>query len=130
QFNDKDLEDLLQIKDNIVQLKIGRTAITDEGMKTAAQFPILHRLHLEYTSVTDEGLSYLHSLANLRYINLVGTKVTTSASTHLEKIPQLKHVYAFKTELREANEGGEKLKTFVDTGNYDLPILATDTIMY
>lgn len=130
QFNDKDLEDLLQIKDNIVQLKIGRTAITDEGMKTAAQFPILHRLHLEYTSVTDEGLSYLHSLANLSYINLVGTKVTTSASTHLEKIPQLKHVYAFKTELREANEGGEKFKTFVDTGNYGLPILATDTIMY
>ncbi|MFD1768342.1 c-type cytochrome domain-containing protein [Sphingobacterium suaedae] len=130
EFSDADLHDLLQIKDNIVQLKIGRTAITDEGMKAVAQFPVLCRLHLEYTGITDAGLAYLHRLKNLAYINLVGTKVTDNALIHLRKIPKLKHVYAFHTGLRHIGGRQERRETTVDTGNYILPFLASDTITY
>ena len=130
QFGDKDLQELLQIKDNIVQLKIGRTAVTDQGMQTAAQFPVLHRLHLEYTEVTDAGLAYLKGVTQLTYINLVGSKVTEKSLAHLEKIPQLKKAYTFNTALREARAGDDKLKMVVDTGNYDLPVLVSDTITY
>ncbi|KGE12697.1 c-type cytochrome domain-containing protein [Sphingobacterium deserti] len=130
QFSNKDLEDLLAIKDNIVQLKIGRTAVTNAGMITVAKFPVLHRLHLEYTAVTDEGLLHLQRLKKVTYINLVGTKVTQQALIHLQKIPTLTHLYAFNTQLRETETGEGNSKIRVDTGNYVLPYLPSDSVIF
>ena len=129
-FNDQDVQDILRIKENIVQLKIGGTAISDQGMKSIAQLPLLHRLHLENTAVTDVGLTHLNSLKNLMYINLVGTAITDKAVALLREIPQLKHVYAFNTEIHGNDASQNKGKARLDTGNYYLPVLESDTIIY
>lgn len=49
-FNNKDLQELLAIKDNIVQLKLGNTAVTDLAFPTLSAMPILSCLHLENTA--------------------------------------------------------------------------------
>ncbi|WP_140938637.1 c-type cytochrome domain-containing protein [Sphingobacterium lumbrici] len=131
QFNDDDLKDLLQIKDNIVQLKIGSTAVTDAGMKFVMELPVLIRLHVEHTVISDAGLAQLKGLKNLEYINLVGSKVTADGLASLAAIPTLKHVYAFQTQMvvsTKLGKGNEDMK--LDTGSYRLPFLDSDTVRY
>ncbi|MCB1211951.1 MAG: hypothetical protein KDK97_21700, partial [Verrucomicrobiales bacterium] len=48
---------LLPMKDNITQLDLGRTVITDAAMDTIAQMPRLTVLDLRQTKVTDAGLA-------------------------------------------------------------------------
>jgi hypothetical protein len=48
QFNDKDLQELLAIKDNIVQLKL-EYGCYRSCFSTLSAMPILSRLHLENT---------------------------------------------------------------------------------
>ncbi|WP_343560390.1 DUF2231 domain-containing protein [Sphingobacterium sp.] len=131
QFNDKDLQDLLAIKENIVQLKLGHTAITDQALATIKSMPFVSRLHLENTKVSDNGLLQLKGLQKLVYLNLVGTKVTVNGLANLKDVPNLKNVYIYQAA------GGNNVdlkvlqaKIHVDTGNYRLPFIATDTIKF
>lgn len=131
QFNDKDIQELLAIKENIVQLKLGHTAITDQAFSTIKSMPVISRLHLENTKVSDNGLSQLKGLQKLIYLNLVGTKVTAKGLSKLKDIPSLKNVYIYQTGDRDsvtlkALHG----KVRIDTGNYRLPFIATDTVKF
>jgi len=129
QMSDRDIEDLVQIKDNIVQMKLGGTKITDNSLLKIAALPHLVRLHLEHTSISDKGLDNLKSAKRLEYVNLVGTKVTEVGIGYLADIKSLKNIYAFQTQgkpILDAPDGNSK----VDTGNYSLPFLESDTIKY
>jgi hypothetical protein len=131
QFNDKDLQELLAIKDNIVQLKLGNTAVTDLAFSTLSAMPILSRLHLENTKISDAGLSQLKGLSKLTYLNLTGTKVTSKGLSKLNELPSLKNVYLYKTvnqEVAAIKQLNAKIKA--DTGNYSLPFIETDTIRF
>jgi len=129
ELSDKDIEKLMEIKDNIVQLKLGHTKITDLSLQKIATLPNLIRLHLEHTSITDKGLENLKSAKQLNYVNLVGTKITKSGLHYLDEIKSLEHIYAFQTEGKfdaEISNGNSK----IDTGNYSLPFLESDTVNY
>ncbi|MGJ1406030.1 c-type cytochrome domain-containing protein [Sphingobacterium siyangense] len=131
QFNDKDLQELLAIKDNIVQLKLGNTAVTDLAFSTLSAMPILSRLHLENTKISDAGLSQLKGLSKLTYLNLTGTKVTSKGLSKLNELPSLKNLYLYKTlnqEVAAIKQLNAKIKA--DTGNYSLPFIETDTIRF
>lgn len=131
QFSDQDLADLAKFKDNIVQMKIGRSAITDKGLADIATFPNLLKLHLEHTKVTDAGLAQLKDHARLSYINLFGVDVTDAGIAALSEIPTLKNIYVYETKV--TGEGVEQAKqkgSNLDTGKYQLPFLPTDTIKF
>ncbi|UZJ63812.1 hypothetical protein OKW96_15475 [Sphingobacterium sp. KU25419] len=98
EFNDQDLKDLLKIKDNIVQLKLGNTVITDQGLKMITEFPNLMKLHLENTKITDVGIGYLNGHPALSYINLFAVPVTDKGLEKLNKMPKLKQIYAYQTK--------------------------------
>jgi len=130
-FSDADLEDLLAIKDNIVQLKLGHTALTDDGMRHMAGFPHLHRLHLEHTAITDAGLEPLKALDRLQYVNLVGAKVTQQGLEHLTALRNLTNAYAYQTELAHGIDPQNLAAGLhIDTGNYTVPLLPKDTVVY
>lgn len=131
ELTDKELEELMQIKENIVQLKLGHTKITDQSLRQIAEMPNLMRLHLEYTGISDQGLALLKTAPQLNYINLVGTKVSEQGITQLNSIKSLSNIYAFQTDVKfnsEAKKTNGKSK--IDTGNYNLPFLESDTIKY
>jgi Planctomycete cytochrome C/Leucine rich repeat len=99
---DAKLEVLLPIKENIAQLDLGRTAITDAGLKTIAKLPRLAQLDLRQTKITDAGLESLTGLKNLQSLNLYGTEITDAGLKQLAAIKSLKTVYLWGSKATEA----------------------------
>lgn len=100
--NDAKLEVLLPLKDNIAQLDLARTAVTDAGLKVVAQLPRLASLDLRQTAVGDAGLLHLAKSTNLRTLNLYGTQVSDTGLKHLYGLKNLKNVYLWQTKASEA----------------------------
>lgn len=94
---------LLALKENIVQVDLGRTVVTDATLKnTLSQLPRLVSLDLRQTKVTDAGLESLTGLTKLQSLNLYGTEVTDAGLKHLAKIKSLKNVYLWQSKATEA----------------------------
>ena len=99
---DDKLDALLPLADNIAQLDLGRTAVTDAGMATIAKLPRLARLDLRGTKVTDTGLESLTKLTKLQSLNLYGSEVTDAGLAVVSKIKSLHKVFVFQTKVTEA----------------------------
>ncbi len=132
-FSDKDLAELLKIKDNIVQLKLSNAAITDAGVVDINKMPNLKKLHVEYTKLSDNGIQTLADNKSLQYINLTGTSITDMGLSYLAKMKDLKQVFVYKTKVTAQGIekiNGEKSELILDTGGYHLPFLGSDTTKY
>jgi hypothetical protein len=132
-LSDKDLELLLPIKNQLLWLDLGRTGITDEGLRSISQLTNLTELNLEYTKVKGTGLEFLVPLSKLESLNLVGTGVNDSTLIHLSKLKGLKRIFFFQSDV--TSKGIRELKNVVpqmqlDTGGYQLPKLVTDTLIF
>jgi hypothetical protein len=99
---DEKLSALLPLAENLAQLDLGRTAITDAGLATVAKFPRLARLDLRGTKITDKGLESLTGLKKLQTLNLYGSEVTDAGLAVVTKIKSLKKVFVFQTKITEA----------------------------
>ncbi len=100
--DDAKIEGLLLIKENIVQLDLGRTVITDAALRTIAQLPRLVNLDLRQTKISDAGIEALSGLKKLESLNLYDTEVTDAGLRHLAKIKSLKHVYLWQSKATKA----------------------------
>lgn len=100
--DDEKVTVLLPLKDNIAQLDLGRTVITDGALKTVAQFSRLAVLDLRQTKITDAGLSALSGLKKLQTLNLYGTEITDAGLKNLASIKSLKQVTLFMTKATPA----------------------------
>ncbi len=110
---------ILPIKENIVQVDLGRTIITDAALKTVGQMPRLVALDLRQTKITDAGLESLSGLKKLESLNLYGTEITDAGLKHLAKIKSLKNVYlwqskATKPGVKELNAAIPALKASIE----------------
>jgi uncharacterized membrane protein len=131
--SDADLRDLLPLTKQIVWLNLGRTKITNEGLKTVAQLTSLRQLHLEYTGIDDAGVKALLPLEQLRLLNLVGTNLHDEGLNHLASLKNLKKLFIYKTAVTPAAIGQFSQKTknvTLDTGSYQLPVLSSDSVVY
>ena len=66
-------------------LDLGRTQVTDAGLKELAGLKSLQTLNLDFTKVTDAGLKELAGLNSLQSLYLWGTKVTGAGFEELRK---------------------------------------------
>jgi hypothetical protein len=96
-FDDSQLAKFRRFAPSIVEAELGRTAVTDDGITTLAQFKNLRALHLEGTVVTGRTLGKLSSLSQLSYLNLSATNVTNEEVMPLKGMPKLRHLYLFNT---------------------------------
>lgn len=96
--DDEKVAAILPLKENIVQLDLGRTIITDAALKTVAQLPRLVALDLRQTKITDAGLESLSGLKKLESLNLYGTEITDAGLKHLAKLKSLKNVYLWQSK--------------------------------
>src|SRR6056297_8386 len=130
-FKDSDFETLLPIKNNIARLDLGGTQITDALVEKLAQLPNLTVLKLDNTVVTGSTIQSLESLAYLKSINLTESQFE---DTHLEKLsnfPKLKRVFLYRTNT--TSKGVKSIKDGrikIDYGDYKLPPIASDSIIY
>jgi Planctomycete cytochrome C/Leucine Rich repeat len=100
--DDAKLEVLIPLKEQLAQIDLGRTAITDVGLKVIASFPRLALLDLRQTKVTDAGLAHLAKSTHLRSLNLYGTEVSDAGLKHLHGLKGLRNVYLWQTKATEA----------------------------
>lgn len=130
-FTNEDFESLLPIKDHIARLDLGGTEITDAIITQLGQLPNLTVLKLDNTSITGNDIETLSSLEHLKSINLTGSQFQEIHLQQLDGFPKLKHVYLYNTGI--AKQGTQLLKngkTKIDYGNYLLPQIPSDSIVY
>lgn len=124
---------LQAIKDQLVWLDLGSSAITDGEMAALAPLHNLRVLYLNNTGISDAGLENIANLANLRLLSLVGTRISDASIISLEKFRKLDKLFLFQTALTaDAVAEFARLHPDVtlDTGHYQLEPLPTDTIVY
>lgn len=101
-FGDAQLAQFSRFAPYIVEVELGRTAVTDASFATLAKFPNLRAIHLEGTSVTGNGIAQLTNLTQLVYLNLSETEVTAGAVAPLKSMKNLEHVYLDNTPAQPA----------------------------
>lgn len=100
-FKVSDLEELLDIRTQLVSLDLSRMPVTEEAMKVIARFENLEKLNLNHTDLKGGSLQQLRSLSKLRSISLAGTAVTAEDLSPLASLPSLREVYIWNTQIDE-----------------------------
>jgi len=96
-FGDSQLLQFEKYAPYIVEVELGRTAVTDASFDTLAKFTHLRAIHLEGTRITGQDITKLTSLSQLTYLNLSGTELTRAAAATLPSLKGLRHVYLYNT---------------------------------
>ncbi len=99
--NDAKIQVLVPLKEQLAQVDLGRTVVTDEALKVLGTFPRLALLDLRQTKVTDAGLQHLSKSTHLRSLNLYGTEVTDAGLKHLHTLKGLRNVYLWQSKATE-----------------------------
>lgn len=133
QIADEQIESLRQIEEQLVWLNLSHSAVNDHQLEAVSALSNLRVLYLNNTDVTDAGVAKLSSLKALRSLSLVGTSISDGSIETLTKLPNLTNLFVYRTALTSAGikklvEAGRQIK--IDTGNYRLEQLPTDTIVY
>ncbi len=130
-FTDADFETLLPIKTQIARLDLGGTKVTDSIFKKLIMLPNLTVLKLDNTAVTGEQIETLSFLDHLKSVNLTGSNFEEQHLTAFSKFKALEKIHLYKTKIKKKgvqsfNEG----QITIDYGNYELPPIASDSIVY
>ncbi|MDO1499065.1 hypothetical protein Q2T40_01635, partial [Winogradskyella maritima] len=129
-FKDEDFEKLIPIRQQIAQLDLGGTQVTDAIFEKLVQLPNLSTLKLDNTSLTGNGIVALKNLEHLHIINLSGSSFDQPTDI-FNSFKTLEKVYLFETKVDK--NGPKSLKDgqiVLDYGGYDLPPIPSDSIIY
>jgi uncharacterized membrane protein len=130
-FTDADAQNLRSLAPQLAILDLGGTQITDSIFKDLTALPNLTVLKLDNTKVTGESIGQLKALEHLKTINLSNTDFEEANLTHLQDFNLLERVFLFKPSVNKKgveiiNEG----RTIVEYGNYTLPVIESDSVIY
>ena len=100
-FDSKQLDELNEIKQQIVELNLSKMPVKDEDLKTISGFSNLRTLNLNYSSITGSTLNELKKLSNLKSLSLTGTPVTAKQLAILQDFPNLRSVFVWNTGIAE-----------------------------
>ena len=107
-FTIKDVEDLLELKNQIVSIDLSKMPVKDADLAVLAKFTELRQLLLNFTDVKGEGLGELKKLPNLKRLSLTGTQVDYAQLKPVASFPALNYLYVWNTRVKP--EEAEKLK--------------------
>lgn len=128
-FSDADWEKLNPVKEQLAFLDLSGTQITSQSLDQLIGFPNLTVLKLNETGISGEGLEKLLKNENLKNLYLNKTQMTLEHLESLQNHPGLEKVFVFDTPASK-NEQAREFSFYLERGNYLLPKLATDTIVY
>lgn len=130
-FSDADFDLLKPIAQQITILDLGGTKVTDAIFQKLATLPNLTILKLDNTAISGENISLLTSLEHLKSINLTNTDFEEKHLQKLANFKNLQKVFVYQTKID--SKGAKTLKSgqiTIDYGNYELPQIASDSIIY
>jgi hypothetical protein len=100
-FQKSFLDELKAVRDQIVIINLSKMPVTDDELKSLAQFPNLEKLILNQTKVEGKKLSDLNRLQNLKSLSLSSTKVKAEDLPVLAENKRLTEVYLWNTLVTE-----------------------------
>jgi uncharacterized membrane protein/mono/diheme cytochrome c family protein len=127
------ITELSQIEMQLISLSIDDQQLSQASWEVVGTLSTLRKLQAKNTNLDDTQLVNLQSLENLVTLNLVGTPITLSGLKHLEGLENLRNVYLYQTGIIASDFGSiQNLfpQAVIDTGNYQVPILESDTTVF
>ncbi|MCK5281155.1 MAG: hypothetical protein KAK04_21520, partial [Cyclobacteriaceae bacterium] len=124
------MEELVKIKSQLIWLNLDYQNPDDDAWQHISRLTNLRKLSVKNTNLDDENLTYFQPLKELVYLNLVGTKLTASGLKKINELQKLESLYLFQTGIdRSEFESIQQIfpNTRIDSGNYFVPILESDT---
>lgn len=107
-FKSNDIDELLDLKNQIVSMDLSKMPLKDEDLKAISQFSELRQLLLNFTDIKGTGLAELKKLSNLKRLSLTGTAVDYTQLQQVTTFPALAHLYIWNTKVKP--EELDKLK--------------------
>lgn len=102
-YSPERLQELSDIKEQIVYLSLNKLPVKDADVKTISQFENLQKLDLNFTDITGAGLSPLASLKQLKTLALAGTNVGyADLRKQIGAFKSLKTITVWNTKLTPA----------------------------
>lgn len=120
---------LKPVKDQIAYLDLSGTQVTEGILDSIAGLPNLTVLKLNQTALSGSQLSELSNCKNLKLLYLNSTQLSLENLSGINMHPSLQKVFAFQTPAGESMIPG-KFSFELETGNYSLPKIPADTIVY
>ena len=117
ELSNKNLELLLQIKEQLVWLDLSNSRVKDEHLENIGKLENLIKLNLSGNKISDTNLEQLSKLTNLETLNLYNTKVSEGILNILPKLTKLKTVYLWQTEVNDS------LRLIIQETNRNLKIV-------
>ena len=122
QYDKSMLEELANLKDQIINLRMSNQAINDNDLQKLIPFKNLRYLQIEKSKITDEGMDAIAKITSLEQLNLYGTNITDKGLDKLQSSTNLKVLYLWKTNTTV--EGISKLKKAlptikIESGNFE-----------
>ncbi|MEO7989655.1 MAG: c-type cytochrome domain-containing protein [Chryseolinea sp.] len=102
-FQKKYLEELAEVKEQIVYLNLSNMPIEDEDLKVLQSFKNIEVLNLNNTNITLSGLTLLKSLSNLKSLSISGTKINVASLNAITSLPNLQKVFVWNTSIQEGD---------------------------
>lgn len=99
-FDKKKLNDLLSVKEQLIELNLSNMPVTDEDCKVISQLKNLERLNLNNTDISGNDLSFLKELEKLQSFSVAGTKVNAATLKVVASLPSLKEVFIWNSEVK------------------------------
>ncbi|UNZ00242.1 hypothetical protein MQE36_07830 [Zhouia spongiae] len=129
-FTDADLMRLKPLFKNILSLDLRGTQITDAIFNELDKLPYLQTLQLDHTQISGKGIGQLQKLNYLRSVSVTHTQFTGNSVDEMTNIKGLTQLYLFNTPSVKDSIQLKDVPFSVDYGNYTLPTVASDTIVY
>lgn len=85
--------------DQVAELVLGHTTVSDQGVAKLANRPQLRWLDLAETKITDRGLQSLANCTGLRDLNLEGTAITGEGLAALSGLSKLEYLDLSNTKI-------------------------------
>jgi len=101
-FNVKNLEDLKEVEDQLVELNLSHMPVTDKELSMISKFKNLEKLNLNFTKITD--LKSLKSLVHLISLSLSGTQVSAQSLKEVLPLPELKELFIWNTSISDMDQ--------------------------
>lgn len=84
-----------------INLSLGRTTVTDQGLAQLGQFKRLKWLDLSLTKVTDTGLEQLDQLTQLNQLFLEGTAISSASIPAIARLRNLEELDLSKVNIAD-----------------------------
>lgn len=92
---------VLKELDQITDLNLYQTRITDAGTEHLRDLTSLETLRLSETAITDEGLRNLDGLTKLKMLEIWGTQISNDGLKHLSKMEDLTWLILADTKITD-----------------------------